>query len=264
MRFVRKENYQLEDLLEIVRILRAPGGCPWDREQTHKSIRANFIEETYEALEAIDTGNSALLCEELGDVLLQVLLHAQMEQEAGRFGFPEVVDGIAKKLILRHPHVFGDVQVSGTEEVLQNWDAIKKATKSQKTQTEVLRSVSPALPALMRSEKIQKKAAKAGYDFSSAESAMEKVAEELREVREAKERGSREDCREEMGDLLFSVVNVARMLKIDPEEALSLSCEKFIGRFARAEQLSSTGDLSLLTEEERERLWEAAKTSEQG
>lgn len=262
MDFVRKEKYGTEDLLEIVRILRAPGGCPWDREQTHKSIRANFIEETYEALEAIDTENSTLLCEELGDVLLQVLLHAQMEEEAGVFGFSEVVDGIAKKLVLRHPHVFGDVQVADTAEVLQNWDAIKKASKAQKTQAEVLRSISPALPALMRSEKVQKKAAKSGDDFTSAEAAIGKVAEELQEVREASKAENRAQCREEVGDLLFSVVNVARHLHVDPEEALFLSCEKFIGRFERAEQSAACSDKKLedLSAEELDQLWEAAKT----
>ena len=261
MGFVRKEKYGTEDLLEIVRILRAPGGCPWDREQTHKSIRANFIEETYEALEAIDTENNTLLCEELGDVLLQVLLHAQMEAEAGVFDFSDVVDGLAKKLVLRHPHVFGDVEVSGTEDVLRNWDAIKKASKSQKTQTEVLHSVSPALPALMRSEKVQKKAAKSGYDFQNVEAALEKVSEELSEVRGAAKSETQERCKEEIGDLLFSVVNVARHLRVDPEEALSASCEKFIDRFDRAEQkaILSGKKLEGLSEEELDKLWEAAK-----
>ena len=143
-----------------MRLLRAPGGCPWDREQTHRSVRANFIEETYEAVEAIDTDNAQLLEEELGDVLLQVVLHARMEEEAGRFSFADVVNGVARKLVLRHPHVFGDVTVSDTGQVLDNWDAIKKQSKNQQTTAEVLKSVSPALPALMRSDKLQKKAEK--------------------------------------------------------------------------------------------------------
>ncbi len=161
MQFERKEKYTIDDLLEIMEILRSPEGCPWDREQTHKSIRNNLIEETYEAVEAIDTENSELLCEELGDVLLQVVFHAQLEKEKGGFDFSNVVDGVAKKLIERHPHVFGDVTVKDSSEVLANWDAIKRRTKGRKTIADVLEGVSPALPALMRSQKLAKKAAKA-------------------------------------------------------------------------------------------------------
>ena len=162
MNFTEKENYNFNDLVEIVKILRAPDGCPWDREQTHKSIRSNFIEETYEAVEAIDTDDLDLLKEELGDVLLQVALHAEIESEQGTFDINDVCDGICKKLIIRHPHVFGDVNADTTEQVLKNWDAIKMKTKSQKTQTQAILSVSKALPSLMRSTKIQQKAAKVG------------------------------------------------------------------------------------------------------
>ena len=154
MEFEQKERYTIGDLERIIALLRAPGGCPWDREQTHQSVRANFIEETYEAVEAIDTGNTALLQEELGDVLMQVLFHAQIEAEQGRFTFADAVNGVAQKLIVRHPHVFADVQVRNSAEVLSNWDDIKKRTKAQTTQAEVLESVSKALPALMRRKKL--------------------------------------------------------------------------------------------------------------
>lgn len=167
MNFTEKENYNFNDLVEIVKILRAPDGCPWDREQTHKSIRSNFIEETYEAVEAIDTDDLDLLKEELGDVLLQVALHAEIESEQGTFDINDVCDGICKKLIIRHPHVFGDVNADTTEQVLKNWDAIKMKTKSQKTQTQAILSVSKALPSLMRSTKIQQKAAKVGFDWEN-------------------------------------------------------------------------------------------------
>ncbi len=157
MEFQRKDKYSMDDLLEIMKILRAPGGCPWDREQTHQSIRNCFIEETYEAVEAIDTEDPVLLQEELGDVLLQVLFHSEIEEEEGRFDFSDVVDGEAKKMVERHPHVFGSVTVDGTEDVLTNWDAIKKKTKAQKTQTEVLQSVSKALPALCVARKCSRR-----------------------------------------------------------------------------------------------------------
>ena len=159
MNFPQKEKYTAEDLVSIVEILRAPGGCPWDREQTHASIRKNLLEETYEAVEAIDAQDTELLKEELGDVLLQVVFHAQLEREQGSFDFDDVCDGVVRKMIVRHPHVFGDVTVNGTRDVLRNWDAIKKATKHQTSQTEVLRSVASSLPALMRAQKVRHKAA---------------------------------------------------------------------------------------------------------
>ena len=195
MSFEKKDKYTIEDLLEIMKILRAPGGCPWDREQDHHSIRASFIEETYEAVEAIDTDNTELLKEELGDVLLQVVFHSRIEEEAGRFNFDDVADGICKKMIVRHPHVFGDVTVENSADVLKNWDEIKKKTKSQKTQTEVLQSVSPALPALMRSAKVQHKAAKVGFDWENAQGALEKVHKfQVALPREAKREDFPFDC----------------------------------------------------------------------
>ena len=263
MEFERKEKYELQDLLKIMELLRSPDGCPWDREQDHHSIRANFIEETYEAIEAIDTENAELLKEELGDVLLQVVFHAQMEQEKGSFDFSDVVDGICKKLIIRHPHVFSEVSAKTSDEVLKNWDAIKMQTKEQKTQTEVLQSVSPALPALMRSQKVQKKAAKAGFDWDNVDGALAKIFEELDELKEAIDEGGQISSEEELGDLLFSVVNVARFIHVDSEQALSKACDKFISRFGKLEALALERgmDIQKASLPELDALWEEVKHS---
>ncbi len=263
MEFERKEKYEMQDLLKIMELLRSPDGCPWDREQDHHSIRANFIEETYEAIEAIDTENAELLKEELGDVLLQVVFHAQMEQEKGSFDFSDVVDGICKKLIIRHPHVFSEVSAKTSDEVLKNWDAIKMQTKEQKTQTEVLQSVSPALPALMRSQKVQKKAAKAGFDWDNVDGALAKIFEELDELKEAIDEGGQISSEEELGDLLFSVVNVARFIHVDSEQALSKACDKFISRFGKLEALALERgmDIQKASLPELDALWEEVKHS---
>ncbi len=261
MDFKLKDRYTIDDLLLIMRILRSPNGCPWDKEQTHQSIRNCFIEETYEAIEAIDTNDSELLKEELGDVLLQVLFHSELESEAGSFNFSDVVDGIAKKMVVRHPHVFGDTVVSNSDEVLVNWDAIKKETKKQSTQTEVLQSVSKALPALMRSAKVQHKAAKVGFDWPDVSGALDKVGEETQELKEAIASGNSNDCTEELGDLLFSVVNVSRFLHIEPEQALTLSCEKFISRFQKVEQFANERGINMTAAslDELNSLWDEAK-----
>ena len=257
--FQYKDSYGVKDLEEIVRILRAPGGCPWDAEQTHQSIRRNFLEEAYEAVEAIDEGSPEHLEEELGDVLLQVVMHARMEQEAGRFDLDGVADGICKKLIYRHPHVFGDVAVSGTGEVLSNWEALKRKEKGQATHTDALEAVARALPALWRAEKVQKKARKAGFDWPDVSGALDKLSEELEELKTAAAEGT--NVAEELGDLLFSAVNAARFLKVDPEDALNGATDKFIGRFRKVEaQAAAQGkameDMGL---EELDALWERAK-----
>ena len=174
--FQYKDSFGVKDLEEIVRLLRAPGGCPWDAEQTHQSIRRNFLEEAYEAVEAIDEGSPEHLKEELGDVLLQVVFHALMEQEAGRFDLDAVADGICKKLIFRHPHVFGEVSVSGTGEVLSNWEELKRKEKGQATNTDALEAVARSLPALWRAEKVQKKAKKAGFDWPDVSGALDKLS----------------------------------------------------------------------------------------
>lgn len=263
MDFKLKNRYTIDDLIDIMKILRSPKGCPWDREQSHKSIRSCFIEETYEAIEAIDTNDTELLKEELGDVLLQVLFHSELEREENHFDFSDVVDGIAKKMIIRHPHVFGDTIVSNSNEVLVNWDAIKKQTKQQKTQTEVLQSVSKALPSLMRSAKVQHKAAKVGFDWPDVSGALEKVGEETQELRQAIDSGDRGHSSEELGDLLFSVVNVSRFIDAEPEQALSLACDKFIARFDKMEKIAKERgvDLKECTPEELDLLWKNAKAN---
>ena len=180
--FQYKPRYGYEDFLEIMRLLRAPGGCPWDAEQTHSSIRRNFLEETYEVLDAIDRDDPHAMCEELGDVLMQVAFHAQIESEAGRFTMDDVVDGVAKKLVYRHPHVFGGTMEADTsEQVLVNWEALKRKEKGQRSTADAVESVPHTLPALWRAEKIQSKTAKAGFDWSGALSALDKLEEEVRE-----------------------------------------------------------------------------------
>lgn len=260
--FICKDKYTFEDLLHIMEILRAPDGCMWDREQNHHSIRHNFIEETYEVAEAIDAEDPVLLQEELGDVLLQVVFHAQMEREAGRFDMNDVADGICKKLIYRHPHIFGATEVASSTEILRNWDDLKRAEKKQKSTTDSIVSVARSLPSLMRADKIQRKASKAGFDWPEISGAAEKVREELDEVVQAV--NGTGDPTEEIGDLLFSAVNVARFAKVEPEEALERACDKFIRRFARVEQGAHAAGKTLedMTLAEMDALWDAAKEQE--
>lgn len=259
--FVRKNSYGLKDLENIVSILRSPGGCPWDAEQDHKSLRRALLEESCEVIEAIDEESPAHLQEELGDVLLQVVFHADIERQAGRFDLEAVADGICKKLIFRHPHVFGDVSVHDSEEVLVNWDALKRQEKSQETYTDTLTAVAKSLPALWRAEKVQKKAKKAGFDWPDASGALDKLSEELAELKEAMAQGT--NIQEELGDLLFSVVNISRFLKADPEEALNAATEKFISRFAKVEEmaLAQGKDMAQMSLEELDKLWERAKAT---
>lgn len=261
MNFERKNKYDFYDLVEIMKILRSPEGCPWDRVQTHDSIRADFIEETYEAIEAIDTRDAELLREELGDVMLQVVFHSLMEEEEGRFNISDVCDEVSKKLIIRHPHVFADTIADTPDEVLKNWDQIKMQTKSQKSQSEVLASVSKALPALMYSQKIQHKAAKVGFDFESTEDALSKVNEELLELKNAIDNNDVENMSEELGDLLFSVVNVARFIKVDSEKALYDSTLKFTDRFGKVEALCVERGIDMTTApmSELDSLWDEVK-----
>lgn len=232
-----KDKYNIEDLLDIMRILRAPGGCPWDAEQDHESIKKNFIEETYEVIEAINKNDTELLKEELGDVMLQVVFHAAMEEEKGVFDFGDVADGICKKLIERHPHVFGDVTVANTGEVLTNWDAIKRNSKKQKTTTQAMDSVPRELPALMRAEKLQSKAAKAGADLN--EDAAAYIAGKASAV-------SENINEKNLGELLFAVVAAARKNGIDPEEALTKISDKFLSGFSEYEKMSDEGKSSVV------------------
>lgn len=229
-----KNSYDVNDLIRIVKILRSPGGCQWDMEQTHASIRRNLLEEAYEAAEAIDQDSPENLKEELGDVLLQVVFHASIEEDAGRFDLDQVADGVCRKLIYRHPHVFGSVNVHSTDEILSNWEELKKAEKGQASQADALDAVARSLPALWRAEKVQKKAAKVGFDWDDVSGAVDKLAEEAEEVRAAM--AGNGDPAEELGDLLFAAVNVARFLSIDPEDALHAASDKFSARFRRVEE----------------------------
>ena len=229
--FQYKDSYGVQDLEEIVRILRAPGGCPWDAEQTHQSIRRNFLEESYEAVEAIDEGSAEHLQEELGDVLLQVALHAEMERELGHFDLNGVADGICKKLIFRHPHVFPPADRDPNAPA-ESWEALKRREKGQQTHTEVLQGVARTLPALWRAEKLQAKAEDAGFQWPGLPQAMDKLEEELAELKQAQDQDA---AAEELGDLLFAAVKVSRFLHIDPDTALCAACDKFIRRFAAVE-----------------------------
>jgi len=227
--FEYKNFYNIYDLENIIALLRSENGCPWDREQTHESIRRNFIEEAYEAVEAIDEENAEHLREELGDVLTQIVFHSRLEEEQGSFKLDDVADAVCKKLIYRHPHVFGSTEVENSAEVMVNWDELKRLEKKQPTTSSAMDSVAKSLPALWRAEKIQGKAKKAGFDWEDVSGALDKLFEEAGELKEAIASG--EGIDEELGDLLFSAVNVARFTKTDPEEALHSACEKFIRRF---------------------------------
>lgn len=259
--FVLKDKYNIDDLVAIIKVLRAPGGCPWDREQTHKSIKKNFIEETYEVVEAINKQSTDMLREELGDVLLQIVLHSEMESENGNFSFDDVVNDIVQKLVVRHPHVFGEVVANNTAEALNSWDAVKLKTKGQKNQTESMLSVPRELPALMRAQKIQHKAAKIGFDWDNVGGAVDKLYEEIDELKTAMEQGKRFDIEDEFGDVLFSCINIARFIDVDSEEALTASTDKFMSRFSLVEQMASEQGIDMKSSsiEELDRLWDKAK-----
>lgn len=228
-------TYTMDQLLEIMAALRSPGGCPWDIEQTHKSIRNDALEEVYEVVDAIDNDDAAALCEELGDMLLQVVFHSRIAEENGEFSFDEVVDGIAKKLVLRHPHVFGEEQIDSASAVLDRWDAIKKDEKHQQTNTETLKSVPRAFPALMRAAKVQKRAKKAGLGLGNA---MENgsLEEKLSSLYAAAEAEDSAEISKAYGEVLFCMAGLQNLLKINAEEALAAATDRFIDEFERAEQ----------------------------
>ncbi len=261
--FQYKENYGLDDLLAIMALLRSENGCPWDKVQTHQSIRRDLLEEAYETADAIDTGDVENLREELGDLLLQVVFHARIEQERGGFDFDGVCDGICKKLIRRHPHVFGKLELDTPEQVLTTWDEVKRQEKDQKSVSQSMDSVAKALPALWRAEKVQKKARKAGFDWPDWHGARDKLSEELAELDQAIAAGSR--IEEELGDLLAAAVNLARLLDVDPERALNGSTDRFVRRYGRMEQLAGERGQALerLPLDSQEELWQQAKSEEQ-
>ncbi|MBS6614386.1 MAG: nucleoside triphosphate pyrophosphohydrolase [Anaerotruncus sp.] len=259
--FEIKDNYDINDFLRLITVLRSPGGCPWDRKQTHESIKKNFIEETYEVVEAINKADAQSLREELGDVLLQVAMHSEMESEKGSFDFNDVVNDICKKLVVRHPHVFGDVVAQSSDEALQSWDQVKLKTKGMKKQSEAIIKVPREFPALMRAQKVQEKAAKAGFDWDNVNGAVEKLHEEIDELETALTAGVGKDIEEEFGDVLFSCVNVSRFIGADSEEALTASTDKFIKRYLLVEQLAADDgvDMKSASIEELDKLWNKAK-----
>ena len=262
--FQRKERYGWEDLLTIMHLLRAPGGCPWDREQTHQSIRRNFLEETYEALDAIDRDDVPGMKEELGDVLLQVVFHAVMEEEQGRFTPDDVVDSIAQKLVFRHAHVFGSAQASDSAQALEGWEAQKKLEKGYTSPADAVEAVPHTLPALWRAEKVVSRSVKAGFNWDSVAGALGKLDEESAELRQAVESGQAVDSphgvREEIGDALFILCKIAQMSGVDPEDALHRSCDKFQTRFRKVTEQADK-PLSDHTEAELIALWKHAKES---
>ena len=251
----------IDQLVAIVARLRAPGGCPWDREQTHASLRGGLLEEAYEVVAAIDAADDENLREELGDLLLQTVFHAQIAEEEGRFRFDDVARGIAEKLVRRHPHVFGEDHCADSAAVLVRWDEIKRAEKGGDARHSLLDGVPGALAALLRAEKVQKKAAKVGFDWDAVAPVIAKVREELAEVEAALATHEPGVLEGEIGDLLFSVVNLARHLKINAEVALHRATNKFITRFHAIENLARERSLSLelMSLDEMDALWTEVK-----
>ncbi len=229
-------SYNIQDLVNIMRILRSEKGCSWDRAQTHKSLNKGLLEEAYEAVDAAENDDVLGLKEELGDLLMLIVLNSQIASENGHFNFDDICDGVSKKMILRHPHVFENLKVSGTDEILQNWDRIKMEEKKQTSYTDTLLAVPKALPALLKAEKVQRRAKKAGFDWDEVNGALNKVLEEANEVAEEINNGNTEKASMELGDLLFAVVNLSRFINTNPEDALNGATAKFINRFSKVEQ----------------------------
>lgn len=256
-----EKKYTYEELVEIIRTLRSENGCPWDREQTHGSLKNCMIEEAYEVCEGIDQLESQKdptnLCEELGDVLLQVIMHSVIGEEAKEFTMEDVIHGISEKMIRRHPHVFGDTKVKDSDEVLQNWEEIKKEEKKEASVSEGMIRVPKAFPSVMRAQKVQKKAAKIGFDFPSYEEALQKVYEELEELENARKYETFQRVEEEFGDLMFSVVNLSRFLQLNAENSLTNATDKFINRFVNVERLANSEGraLSEMSIDELDALW---------
>lgn len=249
MDFLFKERYNFNDLMEIVTVLRSPDGCPWDMRQDHHSVRTNLIEETYEVIDAIDHDDRAALKEELGDLLLQVVFHTEMEREVGGFDMDDVTDGICKKLIERHPHVFGKEYVGSDGKVRADWEEIKKASKGHRSQTDTMKSVPRCFPALLRASKLRSKAAKANYDVISPAQAvceLQGIVDELMRKTVSLDEIQHTDEKVDIcGRLLFSAVKVANLLGVDGEQALAAACDEFIDGFSQTEELANSRKIDL-------------------
>ena len=259
---VEKDRYNVDDLIEIVKILRSENGCPWDKVQTHKSIKKDFIEEVYEVLEAIDCDSPEMMREELGDVLLQVVFHTVIENEQGHFNLDDVTTELCEKLIVRHPHVFGDVEADNVDKVLKNWDAIKKETKGQETYTDTLKSVPKNFPALMRAQKLGKRSSRARIDYQpdkegiiQSVNGVEGELSELRKFLEDENDSAKQ--KSALGDLLFACCNMARAMGVDAEEALSEANDRYLKHFEQAENEAKRKgkDISSLSINELDALW---------
>jgi MazG family protein len=253
---------EIDALIETIHRLRAPGGCPWDREQTHKSILSCLLDETYEFFEAVENADAKGMREELGDLLLQVVLHAEIARETGVFTIDEVAHDINEKLIRRHPHVFGDVEVASSKEVLKNWETIKKGEKEHRKY--LVDDIPDALPALFRAEKMQRRVARVGFDWSDMNPVLDKVEEEFAEFRQAIANNDHDNAEEELGDILFALVNVGRHKNICAEDALRATVKKFARRFRYIEDaFTAQGrDIHKATLQEMDALWEESKKSE--
>lgn len=263
--FFLKERYTIDELVAIMSFLRAENGCPWDREQDHASLRTNMLEEAYEAIDAIDSGSADRICDEMGDVLMQVVFHAQIAAENGDFTFNDVVSGICRKLISRHTHIFAGDEARTADDVIDTWEKNKRKEKGQKNQGEVLAEVPRSLPALLRSYKVQQKAALSGFDWQDERGPRDKIDEEIVEIESClAEGGSRRRVEHEVGDLLFAVVNYARHLGVQPEMALNNTADRFISRFIQVEKLArSTGrQLADMSLEQMDELWDQVKLQE--
>jgi tetrapyrrole methylase family protein / MazG family protein len=256
-----KDKYSFDELIDIMKLLRSENGCPWDKEQTHESLKKYLIEETYEVLETIDINDKKKLCDELGDLLLQIVFHSRIAQEEGTFDISDVISGISKKMITRHTHIFGTDKADTAEEVLVNWESIKKKEKGMKSQTAVLKDVPPNLPSLMRSYKVQQKAAQVGFEWDNIDDVFGKVDEEINELKDVYKSENMEKITDELGDVFFSLVNLSRFLKVQPELALTGTINKFIRRFEFVEQESIKAGKTLesMSLSEMDELWNKAK-----
>ncbi|MBC5649154.1 nucleoside triphosphate pyrophosphohydrolase [Christensenella sp. NSJ-35] len=253
-----KERYGLYDLVRIMKVLRGENGCPWDREQTHESLRQYILEEAYEVVDAIDAEDVCALYDELGDVFLQVVFHAEIARQCGEFDVDDVATAVCKKMIYRHPHIFGEGKADTANEVVTNWEAIKRKEKNNENFVDVLRDVPRSMGAMMRAYKLQKKAAAIGFDWNDAGEALPKVEEELAEWKAELRAGTTDAMEGEAGDLLFAIVNVLRLMKTNPELCLNKTCEKFISRLAYMEKHAEK-ELAEMTLAELDELWERAK-----